>query len=253
MSPYHFSFPFPFPLFSGPERNFYLLFFHLLCCCAQLQMLGLLMQGCSRCTLWPPSPAHSHILTWGGCHWGTAPSSLVLRFFSLVTHLLPLNNTVPKCQLCPCRMSSHSQPTSLGHAAPGLGYPHGPSPISKPTLWHHLCKHRTLLPPAYFLVPLIQLFSKAAPKAPHSYINHPWLAADKSLKSRPFKTNSSNTSFSSATRDGCIKGKYPQAAAIHHPALCSTSQSARSAHSNTRIHPEMALWLTPSWDPQQKK
>lgn len=172
----------------------------------------------------------------------------------MVTYFLPLNNTLfPNASCAPQRVSSYSMPTSLAHAAPGLGYPHGPSLISKPTLWHHIYKHNMLLPPSYFLVPLIQLFSKAAPKAPHSYINHLWFAADKSLKSRLFKTNSSITSFSSQTHDGCIKGKYSQPGPIHHPALGSTSLSAQFAHSSTGIHREMALWLTPSWDHQQKK
>lgn len=213
------------------------------------------MQGCSRVTVWPPSPVHSHPLTWAGWHWATAVALLLWCsiFFSMVTHFLPLNNSVPKCQLYPHRMSSHSVPTSLARAAPGLGYPHGPSPISKPILWQHLYKHSMLLPPAYFLVPLTQLFSKAVPKAPHSYINHLWFAADKSLKSRPFKTNSSITSFGSQTHDGCIKGNYPQPCPIHHQALSSTSLSAWFAPSSTRIHREMVLWLTPSWDPQEKK
>lgn len=127
--------------------------------------------------------------------------------------------------------------------------PYGPPPISKPTLWHHLCKHSMLLPPAYFLVPLIQLFSKAAPKAPHSYINYLWFAADKSLKSRPFNTNSSITSFRSQTHQRKIQGKI-------HPArshLGSISLSAWIAQSNSGIQHKMALWLTPSWDPQQNK
>lgn len=50
------------------------------------------------------------------------------------------------------------------------------------------------------------------------------------------------------TSNDCIKEKYPQA--LSHPSL---SLSAWFTHSSTGIHREMALWLTPSWDPQQKK
>lgn len=239
-NPSFLCFPITFPsLFhlhcSQDLKNFYLFFFHLLCCCAQLQMVGLLLQGCSRPTVWPPSPVHSHPLTWAGWHWATS------TFFlgappSLHGHSFPSfkQYSVPKCQLRPHRMSPHSVPTSLAHSAPGHGYPHGPSPISKPTLWHYLCKHSMLLPPAYFLLPLIQLFSKAAPKAPHSYINYLWFAADKSLKPRPFKTNSSITSFGLQAHDGCNKmdqRKIP-------PARSHLSPSSRQPQPECPVRPQ---------------
>lgn len=113
-------------------------------------------------------------------------------------------------------------------------------------------------------MPLIQLFPKAAPKAPicyHSYINHLRFAADKSLNpDQPLQVKlfchllrfTTARSSQRAGSEGNAPSEVPSPAP-RHPALRSASLSARFARTTTEICQEMALCLTLNSDPQQKK